>query len=203
MSPKLVNKEEKKREIAFAAMQVFSEKGVVNTKISDIAVCAKIGKGTIYEYFKSKEDIFIFVFEILFSQIFTEISTVVNKSNSPSEKLKQIISLSVSSFMDNPYNMAEIMLDIWAEGIREHNEKLKKVFNLEKMYGEFRIIVEDVLQEGINMGKFREMDTTVSAAIIIGALDGILLQWLMQKDLFKADSVTDSFIRLFLNGIIK
>jgi len=121
MSPKLVNKEEKKREIAFAAMQVFSEKGVVNTKISDIAVCAKIGKGTIYEYFKSKEDIFIFVFEILFSQIFTEISTVVNKSNSPSEKLKQIISLSVSSFMDNPYNMAEIMLDIWAEGIREHN----------------------------------------------------------------------------------
>jgi len=71
------------------------------------------------------------------------------------------------------------------------------------MYGEFRIIVEDVLQEGINMGKFREMDTTVSAAIIIGALDGILLQWLMQKDLFKADSVTDSFIRLFLNGIIK
>ena len=56
--PKIVDKAAKKNEILLAAMRLFAEKGVVNSKMADIAIAAGIGKGTIYEYFRSKEEIF-------------------------------------------------------------------------------------------------------------------------------------------------
>ena len=63
MSPKIIDKEAKKAEILQAAMQVFSRKGVAKTRMADIAVAAGIGKGTIYEYFRSKEEIFAAAFQ--------------------------------------------------------------------------------------------------------------------------------------------
>ncbi len=56
--PKIVDKEAKRKDILNAAIHVFVEQGAAKTKIADIAKRANIGKGTIYEYFSSKEDIF-------------------------------------------------------------------------------------------------------------------------------------------------
>ena len=58
MSPKSVDKEAKKRQILEAAIAVFARKGVGNTRIAEIAAEAGTGKGTIYEYFRSKEQLF-------------------------------------------------------------------------------------------------------------------------------------------------
>ena len=63
MSPKLVDKEEKKKAVLAAARTVFAKKGLASAKIEDVALEAGIGKGTVYEYFKSKDDIFFALFE--------------------------------------------------------------------------------------------------------------------------------------------
>jgi len=201
MTPKRVDKDEKKLEIIFAAMQMFSEKGLANTKIIDIAKAANIGKGTIYEYFRSKEDIFANVFDAVISQTISEISNSTGETENPITKLKQIFSISISSFANKHFDMALIMLDIWAEGIRDHNDDLKSIFNLKQLYDKYRIIVKEILQDGVDKGYFQQMNTTVVSSIFIGALDGILLQWLMQKDMFDLSSLGDDFINLFLSGI--
>ncbi|MDP8221609.1 MAG: TetR/AcrR family transcriptional regulator [Candidatus Stygibacter frigidus] len=203
MSPKVVDKEEKKQGIIMAAMQVFSEKGVVKTKMADIAKAANIGKGTIYEYFKNKDDIFINLFEMHFSQIGNRAAQVMEKYDDPVDKLQQFVALTVTSLIDNHYNFAEIMLDIWAEGIREHNEEINRVFNLELIYSQYRDVIRQILQDGVDKGTFCAMDTTFSASLFIGALDGILLQWLMRKDLFDTASLTENFMKIFMNGIKK
>jgi len=95
------------------------------------------------------------------------------------------------------------MLDIWAEGIREHNEDINRVFNLEKIYQQYREVIIQILQDGIERGIFKAMDTTFTASLFIGALDGILLQWLMQKDLFDTATLADNFMNIFINGIKK
>ena len=64
--PIVVDKEKKKREIIDAAIRVFSRQGYRRTKINDIAGEAGVGKGTVYEYFKSKEDLFLHMSEHLF-----------------------------------------------------------------------------------------------------------------------------------------
>jgi len=203
MSPKIVDKEEKKREIVMAAMQIFSEKGVVKTKMADIAKVANIGKGTIYEYFKNKDDIFINLFEMHFSQIRQEAALIMEKYNNPTDKLKQFVSLTVTSLIDEHSNFAEIMLDIWAEGIREHNENINHVFDLERIYREYRNVIIQILQDGIEKGFFKVMDTTLTASLFIGALDGIMLQWLIQKDLFNFATLTENIMSIFINGIKK
>ena len=201
MSPKIVDKEEKKRGIIMAAMQVFSEKGVVKTKMADIAKAANIGKGTIYEYFKNKDDIFINLFEMHFSQIGNQAAQVMEEYDDPEAKLRQFVAMTVTSLIDGHSNFAEIMLDIWAEGIREHNESIKHVFNLEDIYRQYREVIIQILQDGIEKGIFKPMDTTFTASLFIGALDGILLQWLMRKDLFDTATLTDNFMKIFMNGI--
>ncbi len=59
---KLIDKEEKRREIALSCKDLLLQKGIKNITISELAKAAGIGKGTVYEYFKNKEDI---VFEIV------------------------------------------------------------------------------------------------------------------------------------------
>ncbi|RLC55379.1 MAG: hypothetical protein DRH89_07790 [Candidatus Cloacimonadota bacterium] len=203
MSPKRVDKDEKKRGIIMAAMQIFSEKGVVKTKMIDIAKAANIGKGTIYEYFKNKDDIFINLFEMYFSQIEQETALIMERYDDPTDKLKQFVSLTVTSLIDEHSNFAELMLDIWAEGIRGHNENINHVFDLGKIYREYRNVIIQILQDGIDKGSFKAMDTILTASLFIGALDGIMLQWLIQKDLFDTATLTDNIISIFINGIKK
>ncbi|MFP4458150.1 MAG: TetR/AcrR family transcriptional regulator [Candidatus Zixiibacteriota bacterium] len=70
MTPKNVNKEEKRKQIYEAAISLFSQKGVWNTTISQIAKKAGVGKGTIYEYFRSKEDILMAALEFVITRVF-------------------------------------------------------------------------------------------------------------------------------------
>ena len=57
MAPIIVDKELKKQDILVAALKVFARQGIAKTKMIDIAIEAGIGKGTIYEYFRSKEEV--------------------------------------------------------------------------------------------------------------------------------------------------
>ena len=62
MSPKLVDKEQRKQEIALVALDLFAEKGIEAASISEVAKAAGIGKGTVYEYFASKEELIVSAF---------------------------------------------------------------------------------------------------------------------------------------------
>ena len=90
MSPKVIDKESKRLEILMAAMQVFARKGVTNSKMAEIAEAAGIGKGTIYEYFASKEDIFGLAFQYFFHDVQQKILQTLEGTDDPIEKLKLI-----------------------------------------------------------------------------------------------------------------
>ena len=64
MSPKVVDRQKKREKILRAALKVFSDRGMTEFKMIDIATAAGIGKGTIYEYFSSKEDIIAGCFNV-------------------------------------------------------------------------------------------------------------------------------------------
>ena len=70
MAPRIVDREEKARQIIHHASVVFARKGYNATKIDDVAASAGIGKGTVYEYFNSKQDLFLAVFDAYIKQYF-------------------------------------------------------------------------------------------------------------------------------------
>jgi len=201
--PKIVDKKAKKAEILKAAMGVFAQNGVAKTKIADIAKAAGIGKGTIYEYFRSKEDIFEKAFNSVFSNMETTLIEALKTADDPEEKLKIIIDVSLTCFVDSNYDFAGMMVDFWAEGVWNKDAKILKIINLNKIYRDYRKLFSEILDEGIRKGIFKDIDTHSLSAILIAALDGIMLQWIMDRNLFDLRKVSDVMLDSFLNGIRK
>lgn len=203
MTPKIVNKEAKKMEIIHAAIKVFSEKGMVKAKMADIALEAGIGKGTIYEYFRSKEDVFASGFQIFFQGMQEQIERAINSTMDPVEQLRYLISVSFKSFLQHGSDLAMIMMDFWAEGIRNKDEKILNAVDLRKIYHEFRIMIKAIIENGIKRGVFRNVDSHHVASLLIGALDGIMLQWIMDHKVIDLNKVTESVNDIFINCLYK
>ena len=177
--PKIVDKKAKKLEILHVAMRVFAQKGVVKTKMIDIATAARIGKGTIYEYFSSKEDIFETAFVFFFQIMDQTIREALAKTNDPLEQLHLLVEKSFEGMMHGGEGFAEIMMDFWAEGVRNKNREVLDTIDLKGIYSRYRKMIKGILDNGIKQGVFREMDSKMVASVFIGTLDGIMLQWIL------------------------
>ena len=177
--PKIVDKKAKKMEILHVAMQVFAQKGVVKTKMIDIATAAGIGKGTIYEYFSSKEDIFKTAFIFFFQSMDQTIRDALSKTNDPLQQLHLLVEKSFESMLHGGENFAEIMMDFWAEGVRNKDKEVLDTIDLKGVYSRYRKMIKGILDSGIKQGVFKEMDSKMVASVFIGTLDGIMLQWIL------------------------
>ena len=198
--PKIVDKEEKRNLIIEAAVRVIAKLGFANAKMLQIAEAAGIGKGTIYEYFKSKEELFHAIINANMKEMTSQISKRIRKYENPKDKLQAYFDEWAKIF-DSPFmEFAEIMLDFWAEGLRsEHKDK---GFDLNKMYADYRVQLQDILNEGIETGYFKpEINSLVLASIIFGALDGIMIQWILDKTIFDLSEAVDEFARVTIDGI--
>ncbi len=199
--PKIIDKAQKRKEILQAAMRVFAEKGIQKSKMIDIANRAKIGKGTIYEYFDSKEGIFKEAYLAHFKEIEERIFQIMRSGDTALHKIHNLTKTVLTDFFSENSELAGIMMDFWAEGIRTKDEEILDVINLKEMYAVFRNILIEVLQQGIDEGSFREMDKKAVASAVIGSFDGLLLQWTLDRNIFDLQSVTDEWLNVLINGI--
>ncbi len=199
MTPKIVDKEEKKQQILEAAIRVFAKFGLPNTRMLHIAQAAGIGKGTIYEYFRSKEDLFIAAFNAFVKESNTRIEKRVRQIHDPEEKLRAYFRGWVEIADSDVMELADIMLDMWAEGIRSTEGKDK--FNLKGMYENYREQIVQILDEGVRQKKFKPMDTTIVSSIIIGTLDGLFIQWIMDRHIFQIREAMETLERIIIEGL--
>lgn len=202
MVAKIVDKSVKKAEILSAAMQVFAENGVVQSTMSQIAELAGIGKGTIYEYFRSKEDIFAEAYQMVFNETTRNIQEVLASALTPTEKLEMLMRVSVEGLFSDGGKFAGIMMAFWSEGMRQKNEQMMKIINLKGVYDEYRTVIASILQEGIEKGEFKPMDTFITASVLIGAMDGILIQCVMDPNIFSPQKAVAFLHQIFINGIV-
>ncbi len=202
MTPRIINKQAKRSEILLAAMEVIAAKGFAHTKMSDIAERAGIGKGTIYEYFRGKEEIFKEAFNHYFAGIELMVAEKMRNTSRPVEKLSLFIRAFSEYIASTPSNHFEIVAEFWAESIRYRDEQHRRLISFEEKYEEFRMIIGSILNEGKTAGDFRtDFDSRMVASLLIGAMDGIYFQWLMNRrsiDLLKA---SDSLLAILLKGI--
>lgn len=199
MAPKIVDKEAKKHEILTAAMRIFAKKGVANTTMSDVAEAAGIGKGTIYEYFKNKDDIFAEAFRHFMDVMENIMAKRLFKLQDPIEKLEEMILGWIESIQSHSFEFMEILMDFWAEGVR-HKEKTT-VFDLNKIYYEYRAMIVGILEDGISGGSIKKVNTKITASIIIGSIDGIMLQWILDNDVFDLNEAADVLYKTIITGL--
>lgn len=201
--PKIVDKQAKKMEILHVSIRVFAQKGVVKTKMIDIATAAGIGKGTIYEYFSSKEDIFKTAFEFFFQSMEQTIREALVKTDDPLKQLQLLVEKTFEGMMHGGENFAEIMMDFWAEGVRNKNREVLDTIDLRGIYSRYRKMIKGILDNGIKQGVFREMDSKMVASVFIGTLDGIMLQWILDHRAINIRKGYQVLLESMIEGIKK
>ena len=201
MSPRIVDKEEKKKKIVLAAMKVFSRKGVKNSRMADIAAQAGIGKGTIYEYFRNRDEILTQAFYLTLSEMENNLNSVLRDIDNPEEKIVLIFRTVFESMLQYTDDFMMLFVEFWSEGVRHREADEKRFLNLDSFYLEFRRELAGILDEGIRTGRFVSMDSTAVASVMIAILDGLLLQVILDRKAFDHKGVIEESLKMILNGI--
>lgn len=194
--------DDKKTRIIHAAIEVFAEKGLERGKIDDIAKVADIGKGTVYEYFDSKEVLFDAIEEMLIEQMLESLSGHVMDDLRPTEKLQHLIEVSIDELQHMGHAIL-IITEIWAQAARGHWHDEDKVTtsHLADMYDEYRQYIKEVLREGIQAGEFRKMNPDGVATLLLAFIDGLAWQFMMIKDWTQFEEIKAETIQSFMKGI--
>ena len=201
--PRKVDKEKKKAEILFAALKVFARKGFYKTKIEDIARELGIGKGTIYEYFRTKEELLGRGFELLFQEMDLTIDKLCRQPLPPVKKLEILIDFSIEEFVRFGEGLTNVLMDFWAEGIRSNHPDIVGSIDLKKIYRSYREKIARIIREGIKKGEFRPCHPEHESSILIASLDGLMLQWIMDPELFTLRKMRNFLKKHFLNSLKK
>ncbi|MCH7781885.1 TetR/AcrR family transcriptional regulator [candidate division KSB1 bacterium] len=203
MSPKFVDKNARKEEILTFAMSIIAKKGYSHIKMADIAREADMGKGTLYEYFDSKEALFASAFDKFRKDIGTFQAKKLREVTGAVEKLKELTASWVELISLAPDDHLELMTDFWSEGIRNKDAILegKPGIRLRQAYMEYRMLVEKIIVKGIRTGQFEPVEPFYTAAVIVGAIDGLILQWLIDRKSIDIENAMDILFDTLMSGI--
>lgn len=193
-------KANKRNQIVEAAARVFARNGYSNAVVADIAVEANIGKGTVYAYFKSKEDLFFAVFEWFQKKI--EIAATVQISalgGGASDRLKALND-TLMGLWDEIKDVFVLVMEFWAaSSSTQMRQRFKAAFK--QLYDDYRRIVSALIQEGIKSGEFRsDVKPEPVAAALVGTWDALFLQaWF--DDGFDPAATAKDFLDTVLQGL--
>lgn len=197
--PIVVDKELKRKEIVAASMRVFARKGFHRTRMEEVAVEAHIGKGTIYEYFRSKTDLFLSLHEHMLTEFKEFYSKELDGIEDPAEVLTRFIEAAFGTFREwEPFFM--VFCDFWAEGGRGEHQTLLQT-QLRDAYRQSRKDLGLVIEAGVRQGVFRSENPLFAAEHILACLDGLVLHWLCDREAFDLDGMCDALTRTILGSL--
>src|SRR5215813_14405803 len=186
---------DKREAILRAAISVFAHNGYFNSKVADIAREAGVADGTVYLYFKSKEDILHSIFDRSVEEALDAARKQIERITDPKEQLRRIAQLHLERlgadrdlavvFQVELRGSTKFMEEFSAAGFAEYLDLLCKVF-----------------QEGQRSGVFRkELNPKIAAKMLFGALDEMATNWIISKRHYKLEPMADMVMDVFLNGV--
>ncbi len=192
---------DKYHQIVEAAIKVFAREGLEKGKIADIAKEAGIGKGTVYEYFRSKDEIFKAIEKNFFAYFQSIFQTLKTEPLKPSEKLEKFINSGLDLFIEMGDAML-ILTELWAQASRGHWHSGDTSIFVDA-YSFYRTEINSILNEGIKMGELREMNKNGIATLLLAFIDGMAWQYMVLKDPEEFQKVKTEAVESFMRGIRK
>jgi TetR/AcrR family fatty acid metabolism transcriptional regulator len=166
---------DKRERILKAAVKVFARSGFYATRVSEIAKAAGVADGTIYLYFKSKDELLVSLFEDRVSKLLAFMQEAVPKLPSPPERLRAVINMQLG-LLEGERELAEVITIILRQSTR-----LMKEFAAPKFLA-YLDGISSIVQEGQASGVFRkDISPSIAARAVFGALDGITLTWALGR----------------------
>ncbi len=189
-------RQQRRRELLDAARELFAAKGFEKTNVSDIAARAGVSQGTIYWYFKSKDELLMAVFEDWLAGLAQDYATIVSAPGTAQDHLARYAQAAARR-MKEAEHLILVEAEFWALIFRR--EAIRQRFH--DLFRLLRTNIAALLREGIASGELRsDINPDHLAAISIAVYDGLILQWAAEPEAVDWDAVTESFLDAVFNG---
>lgn len=204
MSAKSSKREQKKNHIALAAIPLFA-KGFDATNIDQIAKAAHIGKGTVYEYFDSKSEIFTTAVEVWIANANSDIKMNLEGVESPVDAINKFVEIVTTMFNPSKPEIIGLFSTVQQQVLSESGVYFNNRDEISRLCGGSLSIISDILLDGIAKGVFKPeiaRDVTVIARNMLSYLDGIgLWSALLPKDEFDYVNHVQHFFNVYIEMI--
>src|SRR6266550_5899119 len=178
-----------------AATRVFARNGYFNSKVADIARDAEVADGTVYLYFKSKEEILHSIFDQNMAEAIASGRGLIEKLRDPGEKLRRIAMLHLER-LGADRDLA-VVFQVELRG----STKFMREFSAAG-FAEYLSLLRQTFEEGQRSGVFRkDLSAKLVSKILFGALDEMATNWIISKRKYKLEPMAEVVMDVFLNGV--
>lgn len=197
MTPKRT--EDRRQQILMAAFKAFTENGYDKTSMDEIVRMSGLSKGTLYWYFKSKQELYAGVLSMVmegYQEAFDQALEETTGQNA-ADRLRAIVQQTQHEVIDNPQFTA-LITDFFTQAWQL--EFIQGAFT--QFYHTFMESLSQIIQQGIDEGLFRQVDPYQTASAFVGSLDGIMLQTLLDHE-WEIGPVIELWGDIFVRGLMK
>ncbi len=189
------SKSEKYHKILNSAGAVFAEHGFYKATISQIAARAGVADGTLYLYFKNKDDILYQYLSFKTNVVFKKMNAAVAKGTDAESKLRNLIRCHLEEFQRDK-NMA-IIFQSEVRYLRDIESQIK---DISKMYFD---LLSDIIEQGQIEGAMRQdLFIGLVKRFILGAVEGVISTWVSAHGRYDLGTMADPLVDLYMTGVM-
>ncbi len=199
------DKRSKREVILDAAYNLFIDKGYWDTKIIDIADSAGIGKGTVYEYFESKDAIFLELFKTKVAAGYEMLPEILSRENNCECKMKKYIETEMENTSSFTFSR-NFLMDLMMKSDAFRNPAL--IESIHKLVADKFRIMFHIIEEGVNSGEFRKVDPLLATISVMGGVNffvSINFMPFAPREFFTKENASAmsgvDFLDLIINGL--
>lgn len=186
---------DKHQRILDAATKVFASRGFFQSKVSEIAREAGVADGTIYLYFKNKDDLLISIFEVKMQEVISRFRQAIVDMDDARSRLKTLIEMHLAEFQAHPDLAAVFQVELRQSSrfMREYKKgELKQYLD----------IIGEIIEQGQREGSFRsDIPMGLTKRLIFGTLDEVVSTWLLAGKRYDLEALAGPMVDLFMRGI--
>jgi len=178
-----------------AATRVFAQNGFFQSQVADVARVAGVAAGTVYLYFKGKDDLLVSIFERSMGEVIAEGQAVLDGITDPAERLRRIAHLHLG-WLGRDKNLAVVFQVELRQSVK-FMERFSSTF-----LQDYLKLIRDAIADGQASGVFRkDVSPTTAAKIFFGALDEMATNWMLSRRKYDLSAEADAVVDLFIHGV--
>jgi TetR/AcrR family fatty acid metabolism transcriptional regulator len=184
----------KRDAILRAAIDVFAERGFFNAQVADVARAAGVAAGTVYLYFRGKDDLLVSIFERTMREGLARVRAAVADTTDPCERLRRFAHLHLAG-LGADRNLAVV----FQVELRQSTKFMERFSST--LLRDYLGMIREAIEEGQRHGMFRaDVKPTVAAKMFFGVLDEMATNWILSQRAYSLEADAEAVVDLFLNG---
>lgn len=196
---RIVDRDAKRQKILEAASACFAREGYDATSMEAVATAAGISKGSLYDYFRNKEDLFFGVFEWFQQLIMASAMERMGEYEDARERIMAFADASIGALLEH-LELYPVSLEVWSAAAKP-GTRSRFSSAMKNLYASYRAELARLIQEAKAEGAIRQnIDVEATAGMLIGAVDNLALHYWLDRS-FDPQAWCRSFLGSLFDGI--